>query len=86
MAIPALENIKFVDERGYLTSEWRSILQSLFDTLQIRFSDEGLVMPSQTAANILKLKKSANGSMVYDSTNNLAKININGAWKTITTS
>jgi hypothetical protein len=86
MAIPAFENIKIVDENGMLTPEWRNILQSLFDVLQLRFSDEGLVMPSQTTANIAKLLNSSNGAMVYDSTSNLAKININGSWKTITTS
>ena len=85
MAIPAFENIRVVDEKGMLTPEWRSILQSLFDSLQTSVSNEGLVMPSQAADNIAKFLKSANGSMVYDTTNKLAKININGAWKTIST-
>ena len=85
MAIPAFENIRVVDEKGMLTPEWRNILQSLFDALQTSVSNEGLVMPSLTADKILLLTKSANGSMVYDTTNKLAKININGAWKTIST-
>lgn len=84
--IPVFDNIKITDEEGYLTPAWRSIFQQLFETLQINIGPEGLVMPSQTAANINLLTDSPNGAMVYDSDNNLAKIRINGTWKTITTS
>lgn len=69
-----------------LTNEWRSIFQQLFEVLQARIGDEGIVIPSQSAANIGLLTNSSNGTLVYDSTNNLVKINIAGAWKTITTS
>jgi len=86
MAIPVLENIKMTDERGYLTPEWRNILQALFDMLQVNFSEEGLIMPSQTADDITTIAPITNGTMIYDSTNKLAKIVIDGALKTITTS
>lgn len=88
MTIPVFDNIKFVDENGYLTPEWRGVLQDLFQTLQSRFSDEGLVMPSQTAAKLALLlpPKTQVGTMIYDETNKLAKININGTFKTILTS
>ena len=85
MKIPPFNNTKVVDENGYLTQEWRSILQALFEGLQYQVSDEGLIIPSQSAANIALLTNSPNGSLVYDSDNDLAKINIAGSWKTITT-
>ena len=85
MSIPSFENIKFVDENGMLTPEWRSILQSLFQILQDRFSDEGLVPPSQTATNIglLNPNISSLGTMVYDTTDNVIKANIANVWQTL---
>jgi hypothetical protein len=85
MAIPVIENIKVVDENGYFTAEWFSIMQSLFQTLQVRFSDEGLIMPSQTSANIALLTNPTNGTMVYNSTTNKANVSIAGAFKEIIT-
>lgn len=83
MTIPVFDNIKFVDENGLLTPEWRSIMQNLFQTLQDRFSSEGLVMPSQSVTNINQLNNSDSGALVYDETNNLPKIRINGIWETL---
>jgi len=85
MKIPVFDNIKFVDKEGYLTPEWTNILQALFQSLQADFSDEGLVIPSQTAANISKLTDAPNWTVIGDTTNNLLKIKINGAWKSINT-
>ena len=87
MAIPVFDNIQVVDDKGLLTPEWRSILQDLFQVLQTRFSDEGLVMPSQTLDNIKLLVSppTQNGTMIYDVTDDLAKINIAGVWQTIGT-
>lgn len=83
MAIPVFDNIKFIDENGLLTPEWRAILQDLFQTLQTRFSDEGLVMPSQSVTNIGLLNNSDDGALVYDETTNLPKIRVNGIWETL---
>ena len=83
MAIPVFDNIKFIDANGLLTPEWRAILQDLFQTLQARFSNEGLVMPSQSSTNISQLNSSDNGALVYDETSNLPKIRINGVWETL---
>jgi len=83
MSIPVFDNIKFVDESGLLTPEWRAILQNLFQTLQTRFSNEGLVMPSQSVTNINLLIDSDNGALVYDETTNLPKIRVNGIWETL---
>jgi hypothetical protein len=83
MAIPVFDNIKFIDANGLLTPEWRAILQDLFQTLQARFSNEGLVMPSQPSTNISQLNSSDNGALVYDETSNLPKIRVNGIWETL---
>lgn len=84
--IPIFDNIKIADSDGYLTPEWRSLFQQLFEVLQKNMGSEGLVMPSQTSANIALLTNSPDGAMVYDVDNNLANIRINNSWKTITTS
>jgi hypothetical protein len=83
MTIPVFDNIRVVDENGIFTPEWRAIIQDLFQTLQTRFSAEGLVMPSQSVININQLNNSDNGALVYDETDNLPKIRVNGIWETI---
>lgn len=84
--LPTFDNIKIIDDEGYWSDSWRSIMQQLFETLQSKMNAEGLVVPSQSAANIALLTNSPNGTLVYDYDNNLLKIRINSAWKTITTS
>lgn len=83
MTIPVFDNIRVVDENGIFTPEWRAIIQNLFQTLQDRFSNEGLVMPSQSVTNINQLNNSDNGALVYDETTNLPKIRVNGIWETL---
>ena len=81
MLIPAFDNVKFVDENGFLTPEWRSILEQLFQAMQANLSNEGLVMPSQPIANINSLTKSANGTFIYDETDDLPKVLVAGVWE-----
>jgi hypothetical protein len=83
MTIPVFDNIRVVDENGIFTPEWRAILQNLFQTLQDRLSNEGLVMPSQSVTNINLLNNSDDGALVYDETTNLPKIRVNGIWETL---
>ena len=85
MKIPVFDNIRFVDKEGYLTPEWTNILQELFQVLHLTISDEGFLIPDQTQTNIDKLTSSPNWTMIGDSTNNLLKVKINGAWRTVTT-
>ena len=87
MKIPSFENIKFVDENGMLTPEWRTILWQLFEGLQNNFSNEGLVPPSQTAANIALLNPTVSlpGTIVYDTTDNVLKADIANTWQTLET-
>jgi hypothetical protein len=93
MNIPNFENIKFVDNNGYITTEWQFILQQLFTLLQKNLSDEGYLIPQQPTSVITTLQTqfAANptpsaffGDLLYDSTTNQAKINIAGTFKVIT--
>lgn len=95
MIIPNFQNTKIVDRNGYLTEEWQNIFQALFTALQGNVSEEGFHIPQQSAANIATLQTqfaaatnpaTYYGDMLYDSTNDLLKVNIAGTFKTITTS
>lgn len=95
MIIPNFQNSRFVNKDGYLTDEWQNIFQALITALQQNLSDEGFLVPQQSAANIAKLQTAFaastnpatyNGDLIYDSTNDLLKVNIAGTFKTVTTS
>jgi hypothetical protein len=86
MIIPNFENIQLVDRNGMLTEAGQLLFQNLFSQLQLYISNEGLKIPQQTAANIALLNTSQSvGNLLYDSDNDLAKVNINGTFKTIQT-
>lgn len=65
---------------------WHNFFSQLMIELQNNASNQGIVMPKQPAANIAFLNPQKFGAIVYDSDNNVAKINLNGTFKTITTS
>ena len=69
MKIPNFLDIRLVDEKGFITDEWRQILEQLFQQLQKNVGDEGFVVSSQTATNIALLNL-VNGTIIYDSTSN----------------
>lgn len=86
MTIPAYENMQFVDKNGWLTSQWEQLLIQLILALQYGLDNPGYVIPSLDAVTIATLTTSPNGTMIYDSTNDLLKVNIAGTFKTVTTS
>lgn len=76
---------KVVEDNGELTPEWELFLNQLILALQTNIKPEGIVVPPQIASNILQLTGSAsNNNILYDSTNNEFKGNVNGTWKTFT--
>lgn len=94
MNIPNFSNSKPVDKDGNWTSEWALIMQQLISALQSNLSDEGFMLPQQNEGNIEKLHDqytaSSNpsiyyGNILYDSDNNLPKINVMGSFVTIQT-
>lgn len=89
MNVPNLpSDFQVVDPKtGIMTSSWQLFFKQFIINLNNAFGDSfGLVMPSQTASNIAALTKALNGTILYDTNNNVGKININGTFKTITTS
>lgn len=86
MKIPNLIHEKIIDEHGRLHPAWRDVLEQLFTQLQLNLSNEGYVVPQQPTTNITKLNTSKSiGALLYDSTTNELKVNLNGTFKTIQT-
>jgi hypothetical protein len=52
MNVPNLNITKFVDKDGYLTADAQLMFTTLFNEMQTYLSNEGLLFPSQTTANI----------------------------------
>lgn len=84
MQIPAFEAVKFVDEKGMLTPAAEQMLKLLFQQLTLNVGTEGFTVSSQPASNIALLTNSANGTIIYDSTNNQFKGLVAGVFKTFT--
>lgn len=85
MNVPNFVYERVVDEKGFLTSAWQKWFNQLINELNQNFGQEGVVMPSQSTANIALLTNALKGTMVYDSTTNNPKVNVNGTFKTIVT-
>lgn len=86
MNIPNFQNSKVVDEKGMLTAEWANIFQQLFTELQINVSNEGYKVPQQTTTTISTLNNTnSTSALIYDSTLDELKVNLNGVFKTIQT-
>ena len=78
-------NVPFLKENGMISDYWGLFFDNLIMALQVNFKPEGIVVPEQTASNIALLTTvDAFRNILYDSTNNLFKGNINGTWKTFT--
>lgn len=78
---------KFLDDEGKVSQEWLFYFDQMQLSLSRNFKPEGFVIPPQSAANISNLTKAAsNHNIVYDSTNNVFKGNINGTWVVFETS
>lgn len=86
--IPPLENSKFVDDKGNLTEVWQKNLTQLYSQLNKTITINGLKVPPLPATEITTERAVGigDGIFVYDSTNNLLKVTINGDFKTIMTS
>jgi hypothetical protein len=87
MKIANLPEDKLVDENRNLTPQWKLFLSELITQLQNNLSNEGIILPPQTTTDIALLTSSKSiGALIYDSTLDVAKVNLNGTFKTITTS
>jgi hypothetical protein len=65
MIIPQLPTSRIVEESGYPTSEEMQFRQNLLQALQQGASEEGLVAPTQSHANMLKIQNAKNTQGQY---------------------
>ena len=87
MKTPNLNKMQVANPDGSMHSELRNFLSQLLLGLNTSLSDEGINIPAQSALNIVTLNNiKSNRNIIYDSDNQVAKININGTYKTIQTS
>ena len=79
-----------VEKNGHLKSKWDFSLNSLYQALQVNFSNEGILFPSLNAADIATIEAIYNpsligsplpqnipdisGKTIFDSTNRVPKI------------
>lgn len=52
MIVPTMIKSQFVDKDGFLTDEAKNLMEQLLQNMQQNLSNEGVVVPSQSAANI----------------------------------
>jgi len=84
--IPKFINEPPVQKDGTWHPAWQQFFNQLVTQMQSNLSDEGYKLPQQTPANITTLQTPAStGAVLYDSTNHVMKVNINGTWKTVQT-
>jgi hypothetical protein len=86
MFIPVFNNVKYVDENGFLTDEMRGYEDLLNQSLQNGLSDNGWTLPQITAANLTSISSSMpNGTAWYETDAHEVVIKINGALRKVTT-
>lgn len=87
MKIPNFPTGKIITKDGNLTDNWSKALVQLFQELQKNMSNEGHIVPSQSASNLLVLDNDTNrkGALIYDGDNDKLKVNIAGVLKEIQT-
>jgi len=83
MKVPTFEYNKVIKDNGEFSDGYRQMFTQLLNQLTINFSDYGLVPPSQPTATITDLTSAANGTLIYDSTTNQLKVNINGTFHVV---
>lgn len=85
MLIPNYPNTAMTDGNGNITPDWQNTLTQLLTQLQLNLSNEGYKLPQLNSDQIDGLTDSSKsmGNMVYDSTTNEFKVNINGTWRVV---
>lgn len=78
--------IPIVTESGDMHDLWKLYFDQLSAALTTLFKPEGYVIPPQSATNIANLTGNPSfNNIIYDSTNNVFKGNIQGIWYTFVT-
>lgn len=89
MKIPTFIKHPFVDKQGNLTPEMQLYNDELNVQMQNSLSDDGIVIPSRTTADINYIASNTNanarpdGTLWYDTDTNELKAKVNGAVRVI---
>lgn len=87
MILPNLTDIKVANNDGSMHEDFKGLMTQLIQTLQQSLSDEGYDLPKQTTDNVNLLNTAqSEGRILYNNDTKQAMINLNGTFKTITTS
>jgi len=86
MNIPSIVSSKLLDDEGKMSETWMNDFNQLLTQLQNNLSNEGYLIPGQSAENVAKLEapKSSN-ALLIDSTAQKLLINLGGVWQQIPT-
>ncbi len=82
---PPPHNSKLITSDGYMSQEWLMFFNNLHQSLGQTVNEDGHVIPSQPTTTIEKIPADRVGNLVYDTTANVLKVNINGVIRTVTT-
>lgn len=86
MRVPVFADVKYFDKDGGLTDEALLYQEELNQVMQNNLSDNGWVIPSLTATQVVAISSSMpNGTLWLDTTNNVLVVKINGSLEKITT-
>lgn len=81
--IPNVPEGKIVNEDGTISELFKLFLVQLINYMQTNLSNEGLVNPPLTTAEIALLTNALNGTIVYNSTTNKLMGKENGTFTNI---
>lgn len=82
---PDLPRCPLVDSNGKMNMYWELWFQQLTSTLQTYFKNEGFLIPPLDTSDISLLTGDQSmNNIIYDSTTNEFKGNVNGTWKVFT--
>lgn len=86
MKVPVFADVKYFDTDGGLTDQALLYQEELNQALQNNLSDNGWVIPSLTATQVVAISSSMpSGTIWLDTTNNVLVVKINGSLVKITT-
>lgn len=67
MFVPTMPQEKVVNEKGGLTKPWKNFFEQMIQNMQQALSNEGLLAPSQTTANIAVIEPNAlPGTLIFN--------------------
>ena len=86
MKVPVFADVRYFDKDGGLSDQALLYQEELNQALQNNLSDNGWVIPSLTATQLVAISTSMpDGTLWLETTNNVLVVKINGSLEKITT-